>query len=282
MTALAPLESRHPRPGQSLWWLWVMRPRCLHAHATPAGVLVCPAGRPGEVSLPSVASSPHAGGGTDSRRREPLGYAPPPRPLTTRLLGAGVRPPSPRPGVLWLALRTPRRRSGVGARPAAGGHIAGTCGCPWCPRAQQYRTPLCAIAHALHGGVPMCFANPRLTPSFVCLRPALPCARVLWCETYGVWLLARIGWPRVHHLEGEVPPAIWRCGLRIEISAIVHRRALGPSFCRASLPVRRFPRVALWLGALRLVASGFLLRLSGPPFLRPSLLPIRPEPMQMA
>ena len=23
MTALAPLESRHPRLGQSLWWLWV-------------------------------------------------------------------------------------------------------------------------------------------------------------------------------------------------------------------------------------------------------------------
>ena len=51
MTALAPLESRHPRLGQSLWWLWVMRPRCLHAHAAPAGVLVCPAGRPGGVSL---------------------------------------------------------------------------------------------------------------------------------------------------------------------------------------------------------------------------------------
>ena len=40
MTALAPLESRHPRLGQSLWWLWVMRPWCLHAHAAPAGVLV--------------------------------------------------------------------------------------------------------------------------------------------------------------------------------------------------------------------------------------------------
>ena len=51
MTALAPLESCHPRLGQSLWWLWVMRPRCLHAHAAPAGVLVCPAGRPGEASL---------------------------------------------------------------------------------------------------------------------------------------------------------------------------------------------------------------------------------------
>ena len=69
MTARAPLESRHPRLGQSLWWLWVMRPRCLHAHAAPAGVLVCPAGRPGEVPLPSVASSPRAGGGTGSGRR---------------------------------------------------------------------------------------------------------------------------------------------------------------------------------------------------------------------
>ena len=78
MTALAPLESRHPRLGQSLWWLWVMRPRCLHAHAAPAGVLVCLAGRPGEVSLPSVASGPCAGGGTGSGRRTPLGYAPPP------------------------------------------------------------------------------------------------------------------------------------------------------------------------------------------------------------
>ena len=57
-SSLAPLESRHPRLGQSLWWLWVMRPRSLHAHAAPAGVLVCPAGRPGEVPLPSVASSP--------------------------------------------------------------------------------------------------------------------------------------------------------------------------------------------------------------------------------
>ena len=60
MTALAPLECRHPRLGQSLWRLGVMRPQCLHAHAAPAGVLVCPAGRPGEVSLPSVASSPCA------------------------------------------------------------------------------------------------------------------------------------------------------------------------------------------------------------------------------
>ena len=36
MTALAPLECRHPRLGQSLWRLGVMRPQCLHAHAAPA------------------------------------------------------------------------------------------------------------------------------------------------------------------------------------------------------------------------------------------------------
>ena len=80
MTALAPLECRHPRLGQSLWRLGVMRPQCLHAHAAPAGVLVCPAGRPGEVSLPSVASSPCASGGADSGRRAPLVRAPPPPP----------------------------------------------------------------------------------------------------------------------------------------------------------------------------------------------------------
>ena len=96
MTALAPLESRHPRLGQSLWWLWVMRPRCLHAHAAPAGVLVCPAGRPGEVSLPSIALSPHAGGGTGSGRRTPLGYAPPsPAFASLAFWGLGFVPPPP-------------------------------------------------------------------------------------------------------------------------------------------------------------------------------------------
>ena len=99
MTALTPLESRHPRLGQSLWWLWVMRPRCLHAHAAPAGVLVCPAGRPGEVPLPSVASSPRAGGGTGSGRRAPLGYVPLPSPgfasLASWGLGFVLPPPSP-------------------------------------------------------------------------------------------------------------------------------------------------------------------------------------------
>ena len=69
MTALAPLESRYPRLGQSLWWLWVMRPRCLHAHAAPAGVLFCPVGHPGEACPPSVSSSQRAGGGTTRSHR---------------------------------------------------------------------------------------------------------------------------------------------------------------------------------------------------------------------
>ena len=180
MTALAPLECRHPRLGQSLWRLGVMRPQCLHAHAAPAGVLVCPAGRPGGVSLPSVASSPCASGGASSRRRAPLVRAPPPltRVCVTRLLGAGGCPPSPRPGVLWLALRAPRRRSGVGARPAAGGHIAGTRGCPWCPRAQQYRAPLCASAHALHGGC-SCASHSHVFRRRLCVSGL--CCRVRAC-----------------------------------------------------------------------------------------------------
>ena len=38
MTALAPLKSRHPRLGQSLWWLWVMRPQCA---CVPVCVCAC-------------------------------------------------------------------------------------------------------------------------------------------------------------------------------------------------------------------------------------------------
>ena len=53
-------------------------------------------------------------------------------------------------------------------------------------------SPVCCRARSAWV-VPVCFAHPRLTPSFVCLRSALPCAHVLWCEAYGVWLLARIG-----------------------------------------------------------------------------------------
>ena len=109
------------------------------------------------------------------------GVCPPP-PLTgmcvTRLLGAGGCPPSPRPGVLWLALRAPRRRSGVGARPAAGGHIAGIRGCPWCPRAQQYRTPLCASAHARHGGCP-CASHTHVFRRRLCVSGL--CRRVRAC-----------------------------------------------------------------------------------------------------
>ena len=98
MTAPAPLECRHPRLGQSLWRLGVMRPQCLHAHAAPAGVLVCPAGRPGEVSLPSVASSPCASGGAGSGCRAPLVRAPPPphrRVLDASLGGWGLSPLPP-------------------------------------------------------------------------------------------------------------------------------------------------------------------------------------------
>ena len=112
MTALAPLECRHPRLGQSLWRLGVMRPQCLHAHATLASVLVCPCSFARQAALGRCLSPPSL------RPRAPvvglaLGagrpWCVPPPPLTgvcvTRLLGAGGCPPSPRPGVLWLALR---------------------------------------------------------------------------------------------------------------------------------------------------------------------------------
>ena len=125
--------------------------------------------------------------------------------------------------------------------------------------------------------VSVCLAHPRLSPPLVCLRPALPCARVLWCEAYGMWLLAPILWPHVHHLKGGVPPAVRYCGFRIEVRAVVQRRAPGSSFCRAPPPVRRRRWVALRLGALRPVASRFLRCLLRPLPLRPSLLPIRPE-----
>ena len=125
MTALAPLECRHPRLGQSLWRLGVMRPRCLHAHATPAGVLVCPAGRPGEVPLPSVASSPRAGGRTGSGRRAPLVCAPPPPPSPACVLraswGLGVVPPPPDlESSGWLCV-PPGGAVGWGLAPRQGG-----------------------------------------------------------------------------------------------------------------------------------------------------------------
>ena len=87
-------------------------------------------------------------------------------------------PPPPRPGVLWLALRVPKRRSGVGARLAAGGHIAGTHGCPWCPRAQQHRTPLCVSAHALHGRCP-CASHTHVFHRRLCVSGL--CCRVRAC-----------------------------------------------------------------------------------------------------
>ena len=45
MTALAPLESRHPRLGQSLWWLWVMRPRCVCLWGGVGGAVLHEGGR---------------------------------------------------------------------------------------------------------------------------------------------------------------------------------------------------------------------------------------------
>ena len=97
MIALAPLECRHPRLGQSLWRLQVMRPQCLHAHAAPAGVLVWPAGHPGEVFLPSVASSPRTGGRSGSGRRAPLCVLPPSHRCVgyAPFWGPGVVPPPP-------------------------------------------------------------------------------------------------------------------------------------------------------------------------------------------
>ena len=80
MTALTPLECRHPPLGQSLWRLRVTKPHCLHAHAAPVGVLVCPAGRPREVPLPYVASSPCAKGAAGSGHRAHLVCASPPSP----------------------------------------------------------------------------------------------------------------------------------------------------------------------------------------------------------
>ena len=291
MTALAPLECRHPRLGQSLWRLGVMRPQCLHAHAAPAGVLVCPAGRPGEVSLPSVASSPCARVGAGSGRRAPLVCAPPP--LTgvcvTHLLGAGGCPPFPPTRCPLGGSARPQAAQWGGGSPRGRGAHRRHPRLPLVPSgiAISY-SPVRQRARSAQW-VSVCLAHPRLSPPLVCLRPVLPCAplvclrpvlpcaRVLWCEAYGMWLLAPILWPHVHHLKGGVPPAVRYCGFRIEVRAVVQRRAPGSSFCRAPPPVRRRRWVALRLGALRPVASGFLLCLLRLLPLRPSLLPIRPE-----
>ena len=252
MTALAPLECRHPRLGQSLWRLGVMRPQCLHARAAPAGVLVCPAGRPGEVSLPSVASPPRAGGGTGSRRRAPLVCDPPASPACASRAswGLGVAPPPPPPPWSPLAgsARPQAARRGGGSPCGRGAHRRHR-RVPLVPSGTPVlHSPVCQRARSARW-VSVCFAHPRLPPPLVCLRPTLPCARVLWCEVYGVWLLAPILWPRVHHLKEGAPPAIRLRGFRIEVRAVVQRRALGPSFCRAPSPVRRRRWVALRLGA---------------------------------
>ena len=181
MTALAPLECRHPRLGQSLWRLGVMRPQCLHAHAAPAGVLVCTAGRPGVVSLPSVASSPRAGGGTGSGRQAPLVCAPPPPPhrrVCYAPLGGWGLPPLPPTRSPLAGSARPQAAQWGGGLPRSRGHIAGTRGCPWCPQAQQYRTPLCASAHALHGGCP-CASHTHVFRRRLCVSGL--CCRVRAC-----------------------------------------------------------------------------------------------------
>ena len=182
MTALAPLECRHPRLGQSLWRLGVMRPQCLHAHAAPAGVLVCPAGRPGEVSLPSVASPPRAGGGTGSGHRAPLVCAPPP--LTgvcvTRLLGAGGCPPHP-PALEssgWLCA-SPGGAVGWGLAPRLGGTSLAPAGAPGALGRSSTVLPCVPARTLCTVGVRV----PRTPTSFAaaCVSPACVavCARVV-------------------------------------------------------------------------------------------------------
>ena len=133
MTALAPLECRHPRLGHSLRRVGVMRPQCLHAHAAPAGVLLCPAGRPGEVSLPSVASSPRAGGGTGFGRRAPLVCAPrSPSPACALRAswGLGVVPhPPDLESSGWLCA-PPSGAVGWGLAPRQGGTSQAPAGAP--------------------------------------------------------------------------------------------------------------------------------------------------------
>ena len=153
MTALAPLESRHPRLGQSLWWLWVMRPQCLHAHAAPAGVLVCPAGHPGEVSLPSVASSPRAGGGTGSGRRAPLGYVPLPSPVFASLASWGlgfVLPPPDLASSGWLCA-PPGGVVGWGLVLRQGGTSQAPAGAPGALGHSSIRFP-CVLSRTLYTG----------------------------------------------------------------------------------------------------------------------------------
>ena len=218
-----------------------MRPQCLHARAAPAGVLVCPAGHPGEMPLPSVALSPRAGGRTGSGRRAPLVCAPPPPHRRVRhapLGGWGLSPLPPTWSLLAGSAHPQAAQWGGGSPRGRGAHHRHS-RVPLVPSgtAVPY-SPVCQCARSARW-VSVCFAHPRLSPPLVRLQPALPRARVLWCEAYGVWLLAPILWPRVHHLKRGVPPAIWHCGFRIEIRVVVQRRALGPSFRWAPPLVRR-------------------------------------------
>ena len=107
-----------------------------------------------------------------------------------------------------------------------------------CPQAAQWGggSPRGRGAHRMHPRVPLvpsgtavsyspvrqrarsarwvsvCLAHPCLSPPLVCLRLALLCARVLWCEAYGMWLLAPILWTHVHHLKvggASCRPVLW-------------------------------------------------------------------------
>ena len=183
MTALAPLECRHPRLGQSLWRLGVMRPQCLHAHAAPAGVLVCPAGRPGGVSLPSAASSPCAGGGAGSGRRAPLVCAPPPS-LACALRvswGLGVVPPPPVLVSSGWPCAPPGGAVGWGPAPRQGGTSQAPAGAPGALWHSSTALP-CVPARTL---CTLGVRVPRTPTSFAaaCVSPAYAavCARACVC-----------------------------------------------------------------------------------------------------
>ena len=217
MTALAPLECRHPRLGQSLWRLGVMRPQCLHAP--------CRSGR--RARLPG---GPSWGGVSPLRRFVPVrrgwgwlwapgapGVCSPPSPACVLRVswGLGVVPPPPDlVSSGWLCAPPGGAAQWGGGSPRGRGAHRRHPRVPLVPSgtAVPY-SPVCQRARSARW-VSVCLAHPRLSPPLVCLRPVLPCARVLWCEAYGMWLLAPILWPRVHHLKGggggaSCRPVLW-------------------------------------------------------------------------
>ena len=181
MTALAPLGCRHPRLGQSLWRLGVMKPQCLLAHAAPAGVLVFPAGRPGEVSLPSVASSPRARGGTGSGRWAPLVCAAPSSPACASRAswGLGVVPPPPDPESSGWLCAPPGGAVGWGLAPRHGGTSQTPAGAPSALGHSSTVLPCVPARTLCTVGVRV----PRTPTSFAaaCVSPACVavCARVV-------------------------------------------------------------------------------------------------------